>query len=81
MQIVRGLDDPGLVVALQSGAVGIMPTDTVYGLVCQAASEASVARLYALKARENKPGTLIAANLQQLIDLGLKARYLKAVEQ
>ena len=38
-------------------------------------------RLYNLKSREGKPGTLIAANIDQLVDLGLKARYLKAVEQ
>jgi L-threonylcarbamoyladenylate synthase len=34
-----------------------------------------------LKKRENKPGTLIAANISQLEELGLKHRYLKAVEQ
>ena len=62
MQIFKGLDDPKLVAVLQSGAVGVMPTDTVYGLVCQATNESSVARLYALKARENKPGTIIAAD-------------------
>jgi tRNA threonylcarbamoyl adenosine modification protein (Sua5/YciO/YrdC/YwlC family) len=72
--------DTELVSLLQSGAVGVMPTDTVYGLVCRAADTAAAARLYQLKHRENKPGTVIAATLQQLIDLGLKARYLKAVE-
>ena len=81
MQIFTGLNDPQLAIALQNGAVGVMPTDTVYGLVCQASHEASVARLYALKSRENKPGTLIAANIDQLVQLGIKARYLKAVEQ
>jgi L-threonylcarbamoyladenylate synthase len=67
---------------LQSnGAVGIIPTDTVYGVVARAADERAVSRLYALKAREHKPGTLIAADLDQLEALGLKHRYLKAVEQ
>jgi L-threonylcarbamoyladenylate synthase len=67
---------------LQSpGAVGVLPTDTVYGLVARAADEAGVQRLYDLKHREGKPGTLIAANIDQLATLGLKARYLKAVEQ
>ncbi len=63
------------------GAVGIIPTDTVYGIVGRASDEEAVARLYALKKRDNKPGTLIAANLEQLEALGLKRRYLKAVEQ
>jgi len=65
----------------QPGAVGVLPTDTVYGLAARAADPAAVTRLYALKKRENKPGTLIAANLEQLEELGLKHRYLKAVEQ
>jgi L-threonylcarbamoyladenylate synthase len=63
------------------GAVGVLPTDTVYGLVARASDPAAVARLYELKRREGKPGTLIAASIDQLVELGLKARYLKAVEQ
>lgn len=64
-----------------SGAIGIIPTDTVYGVVAPAADEQAVVRLYALKHREGKPGTIIAANIEQLEQLGLKHRYLKAVEQ
>lgn len=63
------------------GAVGIIPTDTVYGIVARATDEAAVKRLYELKKRSHKPGTIIAANREQLEQLGLKHRYLKAVEQ
>jgi L-threonylcarbamoyladenylate synthase len=63
------------------GAVGILPTDTVYGLVARAADQAAVSRLYELKKRDAKPGTLIAASIDQLVELGIKYRYLKAVEQ
>jgi tRNA threonylcarbamoyl adenosine modification protein (Sua5/YciO/YrdC/YwlC family) len=63
------------------GAVGVLPTDTVYGLVCRANDEMAVKRLYDLKSREGKPGTIIAASIGQLETLGLKRRYLKAVEQ
>lgn len=63
------------------GAVGVIPTDTVYGLVARAGDQTAVARLYEIKAREAKPGTVIAANMEQLEGLGLKHRYLKAVEQ
>jgi L-threonylcarbamoyladenylate synthase len=66
---------------LKQGKIGVIPTDTVYGLVCIAKSAQSVKRLYAAKKRENKPGTVIAADAEQLEDLGLKRRYLKAVEQ
>jgi L-threonylcarbamoyladenylate synthase len=66
---------------LVPGAVGVIPTDTVYGLVARAADEAAVARLYELKHRELKPGTVIAASIDQLVELGIKRRYLTAVEQ
>lgn len=58
---------------LIDGKVGILPTDTLYGLVAKASDESAVSRLYALKHRERKPGTLIAANVEQLIALGLDA--------
>ena len=63
------------------GAVGVIPTDTVYGVVARAADEAAVTRLYKLKHRESKPGTIIAASIDQLVELGIKRRYLTAVEQ
>jgi L-threonylcarbamoyladenylate synthase len=63
------------------GTIGIIPTDTVYGIVARAADESAVKRLYELKKRAHKPGTIIAANIEQLEALGLKRRYLKAVEQ
>lgn len=65
----------------QKGAIGIVPSDTVYGVVARATDKNAVERLYQLKQRENKPGTLIAATIDQLEALGLKRRYLKAVEQ
>ncbi len=63
-------------------SVGVIPTDTVYGVVARAVDQAAVARLYQLKDREGgKPGTIIAASLDQLAELGLKRRYLTAVSQ
>jgi L-threonylcarbamoyladenylate synthase len=60
--------------------VGVMPTDTVYGLVARAKDPKAVARLYALKRREHKPGTVIAASVKQLVDLGVDEKYLRQVE-
>jgi len=65
----------------EPGVVGVLPTDTVYGLVARAADQTAVERLYGLKNRDHKPGTVIAASIEQLEALGLKHRYLKAVEQ
>lgn len=63
------------------GEIAIIPTDTVYGVVARAADPEAVARLYELKHREAKPGTLVAASIDQLVGLGVKRRYLTAVEQ
>ena len=67
--------------ALQNSSVGVMPTDTVYGLVARAHDQAAVTRMYALKRREQKPGTLIAANIEQLIHLGVPESELQKVAQ
>jgi len=72
----------GVVLKLNKpGYIGVIPTDTVYGVVARAVDNAAVARLYNLKHRHNKPGTVIAASIKQFEELGLKHRYLKAVEQ
>ncbi len=63
------------------GSVGIIPTDTIYGLAAQASDKVAVEKLYKLKSRDQKPGTIISASIGQLEELGLKRRYLTAVEQ
>lgn len=80
-EVLKSLKDSKLVAALKSGQVGVLPTDTVYGVVCNAADKAAVDRLYKLKNRQPKPGTIIAASIEQLTELGIKRAYLKAVEQ
>lgn len=81
MQHFKSISDPAVAELLLAGKVGIIPCDTVYGLVARAADQAAVARLYALKHRVHKPGTLIGANIDQIAELGIPRRYLKAVEQ
>lgn len=66
----------------QDGVVAVMPTDTVYGVVARASDIKAVTKLYQLKDRHAKPGTLIAYDIDQLIQLGgFKRKYLVAVEQ
>lgn len=79
MSIIDSINDPRLAGFLLDGKVGILPTDTLYGLVCAASNKSAVKRLYSIKQRETKPGTIIAASIDQLTRLGLKARYLKPV--
>lgn len=81
MQVFDSVIDPEVVRRLKAGAVGVLPADTVYGLMGLAAKPDIAARIYDLKRRENKPGTVIAADIDQLVELGLKRRYMVAVEQ
>lgn len=65
---------------LLDGAVGVLPSDTVYGLMTRAQDPKAVARFYALKQREHKPGTVVAASVEQLIELGVPEAQLRRVE-
>ncbi len=78
---LNALSDNILVDVLQQGGVGVLPTDTLYGLVCRASDRQAVKRIYELKLRDKKPGTVIASSISQLQEVGLKMRYLKAIEQ
>lgn len=79
--VFKSLADPALAGLLQGGAVGILLTDTVYGLVSSANIPEAANRVMEVKERESKPGTIIAASAQQLIDLGIQREHVKAVEQ
>lgn len=63
------------------GEIAVIPTDTVYGVVGRVSDEQAVARLYRLKRRQNKPGTLIAATVHQLVELGIEQHYLVNLDQ
>lgn len=69
------------ILLLRQGKVGVMPTDTVYGVVAPATNEEAVLRFYALKRREQKPGTLIAASVEQLLALGVLQDDIDMVKQ
>jgi len=70
------LSSPAVSQALLAGAVAVIPTDTVYGLVACATNETAVKRMYSLKKRERQPGTIIAASTKQLEDLGFSRENL-----
>ncbi|HSX32176.1 MAG TPA: L-threonylcarbamoyladenylate synthase [Candidatus Saccharimonadales bacterium] len=79
MLTISSIQDPQLAELLRKGSVGVIPTDTIYGLCTLASNHNAVARMYALKNREQKPGTLIAASVDQLIALGIDEPTLRSV--
>ncbi|MBI3889094.1 L-threonylcarbamoyladenylate synthase [Candidatus Saccharibacteria bacterium] len=60
---------PKLVEILSSGGIGIVLTDTLYGVVAKADDEAAVTRVYELKGRSDaKPPIVLIADVSQLYD-------------
>lgn len=69
MQIFDDINSPKIVELLRNGAVGVLRTDTLYGVVCSATNEQSVQRVYSLKGRdETKPPIVLVAATKQLFD-------------
>lgn len=61
-----------LAYALSTDKIGIFPTDTVYGLGCNAFSEKSITKLFNLKHRDSKkPITVLISNLKMLDELAI----------
>jgi L-threonylcarbamoyladenylate synthase len=67
---------------IRAGGVVVIPTDTVYGLACDPADPAAVARVYAIKGRPDELElSLLAADATQLdglVELGGRGRALAA---
>lgn len=62
MKVFKSITDPELVAMLRRGAVGVLPTDTLYGVVASTAYPDAIARLYEVRDRSSLKGciTLIA---------------------
>jgi L-threonylcarbamoyladenylate synthase len=55
--------------AIRDGALAVLPTDTVYGLVCTAFRQQPAVDLYRLKGRDEiQPIALLAANVDVLLE-------------
>lgn len=63
---------------LKNGAVGLMPSDTIYGLSGRALDQKTVERIYELKGRDqNKPFIVLISDLKMLDSLNV--RYNKVI--
>jgi len=59
---------------LKQGGVILYPTDTVWGIGCDATNEKAVAKVYEIKRRENAKSLVLLAS-----DLDMLARYVKEI--
>jgi L-threonylcarbamoyladenylate synthase len=59
---------PEVVAALRRGGVGVIPTDTIYGLVAPLFNQSAVERIYDLKNRDGKKrvGTILISDVAQI---------------
>lgn len=69
-RIFSFIAEPGVAELLNAGGVGVIPSDTLYGIVCSALQPDSIERIYALKKRDPaKPCIVLVASLEQLLEL------------
>lgn len=80
-KIFTTLTDPELAAALIYGAVGVIPTDTVYGLVAAERNRGAIKKMYSTKQRNRQPGTTIAASTDDLLEIGFPKETLERAAQ
>lgn len=61
---------------LRSGGIILYPTDTVWGIGCDATDPEAVAKIYAIKRREDSKSLVLLAN-----DMDMICRYVKEVPE
>lgn len=63
------VNDPEIIRILLAGGVGVLRTDTLYGLVARADDEAAVRRIYELKGRDDdKSPIVLISSIDQIYD-------------
>ena len=65
--------NPLIVKLLKSGHIGVIPTDTIYGLVGLASSKSAVEKIYKVKKRgAKKPLIILISSINDLKKFGIK---------
>lgn len=63
----NGQVETNIIELLKAGKVGVMPTDTIYGIVGSALNQVAVEEIYALRKREtNKPFIVLVSSVDDL---------------
>lgn len=62
-----------IISVLNNSGVAIVPTDTMYGIICRAIDKTAVKKLYKIKQRDiNKPCIILVTNIDQIISFGIE---------
>jgi L-threonylcarbamoyladenylate synthase len=74
--------DERVIDLLRSGAVGFMPSDTIYGLSCTALNESAVKKLHQLKDRaRHKPFIVLISNIKMLDMLSIDKKQTEVAQK
>lgn len=66
------------VTVLQNGGIGVIPTDTIYGIVASAHDPRAIERLYTVrKRREDKPCLVLIDDVNRVSDFGVRIDHTK----
>lgn len=80
MPKITDFNDSLIIQHIKDGAVGVIPTETLYGLVASASQPKAVERVYELKRREaSKPCIILIDKPERALDFGIPAEELALV--
>jgi len=72
MVIYNSFNNPKLIKLIKDGGIGVIPTDTIYGLICSANDREAVNALYKIKGRDtDKPLIILISNIKELRNYGV----------
>lgn len=70
MKQFHNLSSPEIASILISGGIGVLKTDTIYGVVARASKKEAVERIYTLKGRDDNKSPIVLINsLEQLFEV------------
>lgn len=82
MAYVTDKFDDEVVRLLKQGSVGLLPTDTIYGLSCRALDHQAVKRVHRLKNRRaHKPFIVLISDIKMLNLLSISAKQANPVKE
>jgi len=71
-EILEKSDITNIIPRLNAGQVGMLPTDTLYGLSCLALNKSAVEKIYRIKKRDdNKPLIVLIDSIESIKDFGI----------
>lgn len=69
MRVATSVNDPEIIRILRAGGIGVLRTDTLYGVVANADDEGAVRRVYELKGRDDdKSPIVLIDSIDQIYD-------------